>query len=65
MTIYPISRGTLVNFAAFTARYDLENTHLDAPWVQEVPREQFVQDFADWEPEIQAILSVRTTNSAV
>jgi hypothetical protein len=63
MTIYPIAQGTLVNLAAFKARYDLENTVLEAPWVQDVPQEQFVQDFADWEPEIQALLDVRLTSA--
>ena len=62
MTIYPIARGTLINFAAFTARYDLENTVLDAPWVQDVPREQFVSDFEHWEPEVQALLDVRRSS---
>jgi salicylate hydroxylase len=59
MTIYPIARGTFVNIAAFTARYDLENTVLDGPWVQDAPKEQFEQAFEDWEPEIQALLDVR------
>ena len=59
MTIYPIARGTLINFAAFTARYDLENTTLDAQWVQDVPRDQFVRDFDTWEPEVQTLLDVR------
>ena len=63
MTVYPIARGTLVNFAAFTARYDRENTALDGPAVVDVPRDAFLQDFAGWEPEVQALLDVRLLRS--
>ena len=65
MTIYPIARGTLVNIAAFTSRYDLEDTPLDGPSVVDVPREEFLQDFARWEPEVQALLDVRPPCSSV
>ncbi|THG99814.1 hypothetical protein EW026_g2629 [Hermanssonia centrifuga] len=56
MTVYPISRGTLINFAAFRSRYDLENSTLDGAWVQDVRREELLQDFDRWEPEVQALL---------
>lgn len=59
MTIYPIACGKLVNFAAFTACYERENTDFDGPSVEDVPRAQFVKDFESWEPEIQALLDVR------
>ncbi|EKM50052.1 uncharacterized protein PHACADRAFT_264550 [Phanerochaete carnosa HHB-10118-sp] len=63
MTAYPIARGTLVNAAAFTVRWDLENTYLDAPWVVDAPRSEFSQEFADWEPEVQALFDcVKSTS---
>ncbi|EKM57327.1 uncharacterized protein PHACADRAFT_172966 [Phanerochaete carnosa HHB-10118-sp] len=63
MVAYPIARGSLVNAAAFTARCDLENTQLDAPWVVDAPRSEFQEAFADWEPEVQALFDcVKTTS---
>ncbi|OCH96283.1 FAD/NAD(P)-binding domain-containing protein [Obba rivulosa] len=63
ITVYPIAHGTLINFAAFRARYDLENTTLDAPWVQDVPRDELLRDFHEWEPEVQALLQCVQTPS--
>ncbi|OBZ74163.1 Salicylate hydroxylase [Grifola frondosa] len=63
MTVYPISRGTIINFAAFRACYDLEHTTFDAPWVQDVPLDELFDDFARWEPEVQALFQcVRKIN---
>lgn len=59
MTVYPMARGTLVNFAAFRAKYDLEHTTLEGPAVQHVSRDEFAQDFDGWEPEAQALIEVR------
>ncbi len=61
--MYPISRGTLINFAAFRSRYDLENSTLDGAWVQDVRREELLQDFDRWEPEVQALLDVSFSRS--
>ncbi|PCH44584.1 salicylate hydroxylase [Wolfiporia cocos MD-104 SS10] len=55
LTCYPIARGTIINFAAMRARYDLENTILDGPWIDDAPREELLQDFSRWEPEVQAL----------
>ncbi|EMD39109.1 hypothetical protein CERSUDRAFT_104377 [Gelatoporia subvermispora B] len=56
ITVYPIAHGSLINLAAFSARYDLENTTLDAPWVQDVSRDELLRDFQGWEPEVQTLL---------
>ena len=58
MTIYPIAGGKLINSAAFRSRYDHENTSFDGPWVQDVGRAEIMQDFAQWEPEVRALLDV-------
>ncbi|KAH9847299.1 salicylate hydroxylase [Lenzites betulinus] len=55
LTVYPIARGTLINFAAMRARYDREDTSFDGPWVQDVAQEELLGDFDQWEPEVQAL----------
>ena len=54
-----MARGTRVNFAAFRARYHLQNTPLDVPWVQNVTPEEIADDFDGWEAEVQALVEVR------
>lgn len=58
LTVYPISCGTLVNFAAFRSRYDKENTTFNGDWVQDVSREEFFADFTGWEPEVHSLIQV-------
>lgn len=61
---YPISKGKTINFVAFTLRHDLENTRYDGPWVGPGDKAQFAALFADWEPEVQALLHVSRVGSA-
>ncbi|KAI0825625.1 FAD/NAD(P)-binding domain-containing protein [Irpex lacteus] len=65
MTVYPMARGTLVNFAAFRARYERENTRLDAgtPMVSSVSKEEFREDFGDWEEEAKVLIDCLDTTS--
>ncbi|KAL6309371.1 FAD/NAD(P)-binding domain-containing protein [Sparassis latifolia] len=57
-TIYPVARGTLINLAAFRARYELEDTTVDGAWVEDVPRAEFLDDFPQLEPEMRALLQL-------
>ncbi|KAI0682373.1 FAD/NAD(P)-binding domain-containing protein [Cytidiella melzeri] len=64
MTIYPMARGTLVNLAAFRARYELENSVLETgPMVSNVSKEQFKRDFEEWEDEVQVLIDCLETTS--
>ncbi|KAF7790218.1 hypothetical protein EIP86_001170 [Pleurotus ostreatoroseus] len=56
VTVYPIAHGRLINVAAFRARYELESTPFDGPWVQDVPRAEMLRDFAGWEEEVRVLL---------
>ena len=58
LTVYPIARGKLINFAAMRARYDREYTTFDQPWVQDAPLDELLGDFEQWEPEVQALIKV-------
>lgn len=58
LTVYPIARGTLINFAAMRARYDREYTTFNEAWVKDVSRDELLGDFDQWEPEVQALFKV-------
>ena len=55
---YPLSQGKLVNVAAFHARHELENTPYDGPWISSAGKQEFLTTTSQWEPEVQALLSV-------
>ena len=63
--MYPISRGAYINFAAFRARYDAENTTFSGSWVQDVPQSELLTDFEQWEPEVRALFQVRAPREAL
>ncbi|TFK64958.1 FAD/NAD(P)-binding domain-containing protein [Pluteus cervinus] len=58
---YPISHGKLINFAAFTARHDLENSKFDGPWMCPVNKSEFAPYFEHWEPDVQELFEVVDT----
>ncbi|KAL7280677.1 hypothetical protein ACG7TL_005616 [Trametes sanguinea] len=55
LTVYPIARGSKINLAAMRAQYDREYTTFDQPWVQDVPVQDLLSEFDQWEPEVQAL----------
>lgn len=55
---YPICRGTMVNFVAFKAQHDLENSKFNGPWVCPGDKSEFMSIFRDWESEVQVLLEV-------
>lgn len=59
MTVYPMARGTMVNFAAFRADYAREDTTLDGPAVTPVSSDTFAGDFVGWEEEVRCLIDVR------
>ncbi|KAJ3801024.1 hypothetical protein GGU11DRAFT_741946 [Lentinula aff. detonsa] len=53
---YPIAQGRLVNFAAFNARYDVENPKFEGPWTSTAPKDELKDLFAGWEPSVLALV---------
>ncbi len=49
----------MINFAAFRARYDAEDTTFNGPWVHDVTQSELLADFDQWEPEVRALIQVR------
>ncbi|KAF7975798.1 hypothetical protein HWV62_8475 [Athelia sp. TMB] len=59
LIIFPISRGAHVNVVAFTSEPSKEGTQYSAnekEWVADVPKEELLQAYAGWEPEVTALL---------
>ncbi|KAH8104119.1 FAD/NAD(P)-binding domain-containing protein [Cristinia sonorae] len=56
LTVYPIARGTRINFAATVASFEMENTPFEGPWVEDVPPYDLINHFSRWEPEVQSLL---------
>lgn len=60
LTVYPIARGTCINFAATVASFGMENAAFEGPWVEDVPPFDLITHFSRWEPEVQSLIQVRT-----
>ncbi|KAG2012183.1 salicylate hydroxylase [Coprinopsis cinerea AmutBmut pab1-1] len=52
---YPIAKGKMVNFVAFKAQHDLEDTKFNGPWVCPSDRAEVAGMYQTWEPEVQAL----------
>lgn len=55
---YGIAHNKLGNIVAFKSTPVDEDTTYDGPWVSEVPRDEVVACYADWEQEVQDLLQV-------
>ncbi|THH28366.1 hypothetical protein EUX98_g5817 [Antrodiella citrinella] len=56
LTVYPIARGTRINFAATIASFGMENSAFEGPWVEDVPPFDLITHFSRWEPEVQSLM---------
>ncbi|KAK7686301.1 hypothetical protein QCA50_010525 [Cerrena zonata] len=56
LTVYPMARGTRINFAASRLYWEKENTRFNEPWIREVSRDELLSAFDGWEPEVSALL---------
>ncbi|EIW63582.1 FAD/NAD-P-binding domain-containing protein [Trametes versicolor FP-101664 SS1] len=53
---YSISRGSIVNVVAMASRPDLYKSTYAGPWVVDCSREEVLECFAGWEPEVEEML---------
>lgn len=56
---YSISRGSIVNVVALASRPELEGTSYNGTWVVGCSKEELLQCFEGWEPEVMVMLEVR------
>lgn len=56
---YPISQGRTINLVIFITIPDGEDTLLDGPAVVDATKEEVLEHYKGWEPEIQSLLNVR------
>lgn len=56
---YSISRGSIVNVVAMASQPDLYKFTYTGSWVTDCSREEVLECFAGWEPEVEEMLKVR------
>lgn len=60
---YPISEGKFINTVALVSKPELNGTIYDGPLVEAVSRDELLNNFFGWEPQVQTLLNVRHTLS--
>lgn len=65
VTSYSMAHGRLINIGAFRAQYQNQNQKIDHAWVQDLPCEMLMNDFAGWEPEVLHLLQVNILSSCL
>ena len=58
-----MANGRLINIAAFRAQYARANQKIDHAWVEDLPCENLMDDFAGWQPELLHLLKVRNLHT--
>ncbi|EPS94143.1 hypothetical protein FOMPIDRAFT_1033475 [Fomitopsis schrenkii] len=53
---YSISRGSVVNVVAFASRPELDSTSYDQEWVVNCTKEELLECYDGWEPEVMDII---------
>lgn len=55
---YPISQGTLINIVAFVTVPGGEGTDHPGPAMIEVPKQEMLDQYEGWEPDLLTLLDV-------
>jgi salicylate hydroxylase len=58
--VYPIAQGKIINVAGFHTRPGRENTSFAGPWIRRTERDELLNAYSRWEPEVQVLLEVNT-----
>ncbi|EPQ57035.1 FAD/NAD P-binding domain-containing protein [Gloeophyllum trabeum ATCC 11539] len=53
---YSISQGSIVNVVTFASEPEKEGIPYEGPWVTECSRQELLDCYADWEPEVEELL---------
>ena len=59
---YGIAAGSTCNVVAMITKREEEGKEYPGPWVEESDASEVRKVFAGWEPEVDALLKVRTSN---
>ncbi|KAA1470047.1 FAD/NAD-P-binding domain-containing protein [Dentipellis sp. KUC8613] len=54
--VYPISNGAFINFLAFYTVPDGEGTPYEGKWMRDAPKEEVLDAFQGWEPDVREVL---------
>jgi len=60
---YPISEGKFINTVALVSKPELNGTIYDGPLVEAVSRDELLNNFFGWEPQVQTLLNVMVNPS--
>ena len=62
---YPIAAGTICNIGGMIHDRSKEGQVYDGPWVTEATKEELLESFSDWEPDVQVLLKVGSRAKSV
>lgn len=54
-----------INLVAFSSRPEKEGTKYDGPWMHPVTQAALLDEFCDWEPEVNNLLKVSLFNCTI
>ena len=63
--VYPIAQGKIINVAGFHTRPDYENTAFHGPWIRKTEKDELLDAYSQWEPEVRMLLEVNNTLAAL
>lgn len=55
---YPIAKGNMINFAAYTCDPSLTDTYYEGHWVSDATRDELVEYFDGFEPDLRMVIKV-------
>ncbi|KAF8558565.1 FAD/NAD(P)-binding domain-containing protein [Imleria badia] len=58
LVTYPIAKGSIINVAAFVCDPSSTGTHFEGRWVSDATRDELVEHFDDFEPDVRTVLEL-------
>ena len=55
---YPIAGGELFNVVALERKQDNYGEQYEGPWVRETTRDEILDNYSNWDPDVRALLEV-------
>ncbi|GBE80736.1 FAD-dependent monooxygenase afoD [Sparassis crispa] len=56
LVFYPVSHGRIINVALFISQPELEGKPYDGRWVVPATKQEILENFNSWEPEVKSLL---------
>lgn len=62
---YSIAQGNIINVIAFTSQPEKEGTPFDEPWVVDCSKEEVLDCYSGWEPEVDSLLKASYVSALI